>query len=221
MKMCFAPRTRWLALALAAMVGLAAMPNPVRADTIKFTLNEANTSTLGAGAFATVTVTLNPVIPHKPETATVTISADTGYGLAGGTGTIAVNVNGTASESFLPLSKLVADKAGNESSFGSFSNIAKFKSSSGNPSTASFVLTQTGGTTWLSAADVLTPNKDGNEVAAHIGLLSVTGKGFANTGFVVPSVATPEFGSASLMGLMMLGFGGMLGLRRLRKPAMA
>jgi hypothetical protein len=33
--------------------------------------------------------------------------------------------------------------------------------------------------------------------------------------------AAPEFGSASLMGLMLVGFGGIYGLRRFRMPAMA
>jgi hypothetical protein len=40
------------------------------------------------------------------------------------------------------------------------------------------------------------------------------------TGFA-PAAAVPEFGSASLMGLMLVGFGGIYGMRRFRMPAMA
>ncbi len=47
----------------------------------------------------------------------------------------------------------------------------------------------------------------------------IDGGGFTGAGFQ-PAVA-PEFGSASLMGLMLVGFGGIYGVRRFRMPAMA
>jgi hypothetical protein len=150
----------------------------------------------------------------------VTLVAGSGYGLAGGTGTIGVNVNGTASSgSFSP--GLGDDGSGNEDGFGSFSNRATFPNTSGNPTTASFLLTATGGTNWATVGDVLTPNGSNNQVAAHIGLNSVTGGGFALTGFATAGPLVPEFGSVTLMALTLLGFGGLAGARRFRKPVKA
>lgn len=52
------------------------------------------------------------------------------------------------------------------------------------------------------------------------GLFSVIdGATVTNPGFA-PTTAVPEFGSASLMGLMLVGFTGIFGVRRFRMPAM-
>jgi len=228
MKMCFVPRTRWLALALAAMAGFAALPSAARADSETFTLTTSNLSPNPAGPYATVNVDLT-----SSTTANVTFTSldPTKFLFAGGTGTLGLNVNSTTAPFTItnvtgtgPNPALSQDNGKNEDGFGQFTLNLSLGNSAVAEASGSFTLTDPNAN-WLSVADVLTgngPNGSGNEVAAHILFLGLPTN--ANTGFVVPNgpgVLTPEFGSVTLMSIMLLGFGGITGFRRLRKPAMA
>src|SRR5262249_6369754 len=83
----------------------------------------------------------------------------------------------------------------------------------------SFTITKNTGT-WTSLADVLTKNSDGYVVQVHVFVTddpAIQSNGALATGFAT----TPEFGSATIMGVMLLGSGGIAGFRRMRRTAKA
>jgi hypothetical protein len=226
MKKAFALSPRWLASAavLTALLGFAVSPNAARADTI-YTLTTGN-----AGLAAAVTPPYGTVDVHLVDSthATVTFTGGSGTTIPGGAPAtyrfggaqaIDVNVNGTATTSALVSSSgstLTDSGSGNVSTFGTFNHTIDNTDGAGDSfTTGSFLLTKASGT-WASDADVLTKNDGGFYAAAHIFAFGADGQVIV-TGFA----ATPEFGSVSLMGLMLLGFGGIAGARRFRKPAMA
>jgi hypothetical protein len=66
---------------------------------------------------------------------------------------------------------------------------------------------------------VLIVNTDATDYTA--GNIALQDGGNTNVAGFAPTRAVPEFGSASLMGLLLLGVGGIFGVRRFRMPAMA
>jgi hypothetical protein len=214
---------RWPACAV-ALVGFAALfaPSVSRADTI-YTLNSPDSS-LGTapGPYGTVSVHLNSLTQ-----ATVTFLS-TSLRKFGGAQAIEVNTNGAATASNFNSNGIGHSAAmsgggpGSVSGFGSFSNsIANWVTQAYAFTQGSFVLTKTLGT-WASDAAVLTPNANGFVAAGYVFVVDRDGSSLLTTGFTGNSpLATPEFGSASLMGLLLLGLGGIFGVRRFRMPAMA
>jgi hypothetical protein len=221
MKAFCSPRSTAFAVALAAFAALAFGPSVSRADTI-YSLNNPN------AALSAVTGPYGTIDVHLVDSTHATITfatADATKFRFGSAQAADFNTNGTTSVTSFsttggPAQDLTNAGSGNVSTFGNFSNT--FDNFDGNVHTftgATFNLTNTSGT-WASDAVVLTENANGVLGAAHIfayapdGTVIVTG--FAGDG----PVATPEFGSASLMGLMLLGFCGIAGFQRFRKPAL-
>jgi hypothetical protein len=207
-----------------ALVGFAALiaPSVSRADTI-YTLNSPDSSLgVASGPYGTVSVHLN-----SATQATVTFSA-TSLRKFGGAQAMEVNTNGAATASNFNSNGIGHATAmsgggpGTVSGFGSFSeSIANYVTLAYAFTQGSFVLTKTSGT-WASDAAVLTNNADGFVAAAHVFVVGGDGSSLITTGFTGNGpLATPEFGSASLMGLLLLGLGGIFGVRRFRMPAMA
>ena len=230
--MRFSPRLQAVVIALTAVLGFAASPNAAPADTI-YSLVVGNTSLDNASQapYGTVDVSLNAA----GTVATVTFTAGSGGGNTykfGATSAMDVNTNGAATASAFTSSSgsaLSSGGSGNVSSFGTLSQTIDNHDGSGHAFTqGSFLLTKASGT-WSSDANVLALNgTNGFLAAAHIFVFDATGNpnaidtGFAGSnGLTVDTRSTPEFGSVTLMGLMLVGFGGMVGVKRLRKPAMA
>jgi PEP-CTERM motif len=209
------------------------------ATTECFSLTTGNTAISPyTGPYGTVQVTLT-----SPTTATVTFTNATNGDyiyLFTHTQAADLNVNGPYTVSALSSSNSIsgftagipissfnsnADDtgSGNVSSFGDFNlTIDSFDGFTHSEQTITFQLTLTEGT-WASVSDVLTPNADGNEVAAGIGVCespcSSTG-GFVSTGFATagePSTPVPEPASIALFGSGLMTLAGMI--RRRRKQA--
>jgi hypothetical protein len=117
--------------------------------------------------------------------------------------------------------------------FGVFNQTTNQADGFGSPSTSiSFLLTDTGTTTWSSSANVLTPNASGDFVAAHIAVCDTTsnptcgsgGPGAIATGFASGSVEINPTGGGgggvpepAAWGLMILGFGGIGAALRMQR----
>jgi hypothetical protein len=166
--------------------------------------------------------------------ATITFASLTNGGniyLMGDGGTVAVNVNATswtlgtitgsnAGTGFTP-GPYSNGGAGNEDGFGSFNQkITSFDGFTHSSDTISFTLTDTSGT-WLTAAAVLTPNSQGETVAAHVFVTSLpanASNGALATGFAANGPpAVPEPSTLAIAGLGALGFVGFGLRRRLKK----
>jgi hypothetical protein len=225
MKAFCSPRLTAFAVALAAVAAVAFGPAVSRADTI-YSLNTPNAALSAVpGPYGSVTVSLTDST-HASVTFT---SADVNKFRFGGAQAVDFNANGAVTASISSytgapgggsIGDLTGPTAGNVSDFGAFNNT--FDNFDGNQHTFSsvtFALTKSSGS-WGNSNAVLTANADGSTVAAHIFAYASDGSvivtGFAGNGPLV----TPEFGSASLMGLMLLGFCGIAGFQRFRKPAL-
>lgn len=212
-------------LAIASMALLALSSPSAFADIAMFDLNVGNVGGLACctGPYAQVTIDLT-----SSTTATVTFdSLDNGgfLYLIGANQGAGINVNGTATSTGFSGSNSVAGFTPGTLSdggstqfdgFGLFSNSVSV--SDGFKSTyteISFTLTATGATTWSSAANVLSPNSNGNSLAVHgfacADPCSVTEGAFA-TGFAsqIPEPKT--------LPLLLVGMGGLVAAAfRLRK----
>jgi hypothetical protein len=221
MKPFCSPRSTAFAVALAAFAALAVGPSVSRADSV-YSLNNPN------AALSAVTGPYGTIAVHLTDSTHATITfatADATKFRFGGAQAADFNTNGTTSVTSFstvggPGQDLTNAGPGNVSSFGNFSNtFDNFDGDAHTFTSATFNLTKTSGS-WASDAVVMTENGDGVLGAAHIFAYSPTGTvivtGFAGDG----PLATPEFGSASLMGLMLLGFCGIAGFQRVRKPAL-
>jgi hypothetical protein len=208
--------------ALALFVVLAVGTVPAFADTISFTINLGNAAISGfTGPYAEVSVDLT-----SATTATLTFTSDTNSGniyLLGDGGSVAVNVNAltwtlsaitgsNAGTGFTP-GTWSDGGAGNEDGWGSFNQtINSFDGFTHSSDTISFTLTNTSGT-WAGAANVLTPNASGYDVAAHIFVTADPADGSNGalaTGFATNGPAVPEPGSLALFGSGLIGLAGML-----------
>jgi hypothetical protein len=214
-------RSPAFAIALVGFAGLV-IPSVSRGDTI-YTLNSPD-SALGVapGPYGTVKVHLD-----SSTQATVTFLANS-LRKFGGAQALDVNTNGAATASNFNSNGIGHAAAmsgggpGSASGFGSFSNsISNYVTLAYAFTQASFVLTKTSGT-WASDGAVLTSNADGFVAAAYVFVVGSDGSSLVTKGFTGNGpLATPEFGSASLMGLLLLGLGGIFGVRRFRMPAVA
>jgi hypothetical protein len=190
-----------------------------------FTLNQGNSDLSPfPGPYGTVTVnrtsTTGATVSFVGNT--VTSGGHTFVYKFGATGAADVNVNGTADTTIVIPSSLSPDGSKNISDFGTLSNTTKNDGGATQAfSSGIFLLTATGGTTWSTAGNVLKADGSGFQVAAHIFVFEDGSTDAIKTGFSggVP-VATPEFGSITLMCLMLLGLGGE-SIRRLQKLAVA
>jgi hypothetical protein len=176
-----------------------------------FDINSGNSGLSGySGPFATVEVSL-----VDPTHATVTFTGLVGGGyqfLFGGAAAVDVNVNAsTFTQSGLSWSQLVGFSpaivsnggAGNVSSSGDFNQTFNaFDGYTHTTTTTTFTLTDTSGS-WASSADVLTPNADGNSVAAHIYIANFPATvdgGAITTGFATDdTTSVPDATATSLL----------------------
>jgi hypothetical protein len=168
-------------LLLSIVILTVALAPVCMADTMTFDLTKGNTAISGsAGPYANVLVDLT-----SPTTATITFTSLTNDGkiyLLGDGGSVDVNVNATSwtlgtvtgSNSGTGFTRTNADYSDggskNVDGWGVFNQtITSFDGFKHSSDTISFNLTNTsGGTGWLSAADVLALNANNALAAAHI-----------------------------------------------------
>jgi VPDSG-CTERM motif len=200
-------KIKYIAAVLIAIAGLGFQQ--AKADSVTYTLGTGNDPALGSGPFGTVQVSLD----STGFIATVTFTAASGYLFVDG-GAVAVNVNGPYTVSAYTVTPVTAnpvtsDGSGQEDGFGTFNQVGSQANSSKGASTVTFTLTNTSGTPWAGAGQVLTANNDGWLVAAHIQI--ATGPSQGVTGFAAGPTQVPDGGTT----VMLLGAAlGGLGLMR-------
>lgn len=221
-------------LVVAALFLLTFGVSTASADDITLSIAIPNAAlTPDTGPYATVEVNLT-----DPTHATITFTSLTNGGyiyLLGDGGVADLNVNGAYTLPPVPNAGSVTETnsiagftptfTGNSphvvDGFGSFNlrlvNFDGFKSSA---TSISFTITNTSGSPWTSASNVLVANNDGYVAAIHAFACAQPGcstsSGAAVTGFAANGVGVvPEPGTIALFGMGLLGAG--VAIRRRRK----
>lgn len=155
---------------------LAVMANPAKADLITTTLTDSNL-TGTTGPYGTVEINLN----SAGTIATFTFTSASGYELVDSS--IAdLNVNSSdfsftlVTDPYFKSDSISTTKPTQVDGWGTFNFTMDNKGATGNAITSlSFTLTDLGGATWSSAADVLVDNAAGYAAAAHVYVTSTKG----------------------------------------------
>jgi hypothetical protein len=216
-------KSLWIVLALVVLGGA---PGAL-ADTFTSELNVGNDAISGfAGPYGEIFINL-----VNSTTAAITFSSDVHAGniyLFGGAQAVDLNVNSTglliaqlttsnAGTGFTP-GPIDAVGSGNVDGLGTFNlTLDSFDGFTHASDTGSFTLVNETGT-WSSAADVLTPNAEGNDAAAHIFVTSFpanASNGAIATGFAGESGAPVTAPEPSSVFLLVAGILALVGLRKI------
>lgn len=213
-----------LLMMLVAAVALVAAPAIASATPMVYTINQPNSALSGfTGPYGTVTVNLTDST-HATVTVATNTSGASGFKYLFGDGaTIALNTNGavsvvggipggiTATSPVGTPGPFSNGGAGNVSTFGNFNfSINNFDGAGKAIDTMSFTLQKSSGS-WLSSADVLTPNADGFSVADHVFVYNNTFTGgaivtgFAGNGPTTTAVPEPSTIALGLVSLACMG----------------
>ncbi len=185
------------------------------ADSISITLGTPNTAISGfPGPYGFVAVDLTDST-HATITLTSPAPGTNIYLYSGGGRVLGINVNGSVTVGAISSTQtgtgfttpsFSVGGGGQMDGFGDFNlTIDADKGFPTAVSSLSFVITLTGGSTWASAADVLTPNEGGSRAAAHVFVTEyppdkangALATGFAGEGQIV----VPEPSSLLLLGI--------------------
>jgi VPDSG-CTERM motif len=200
-------KIKYIAAVLIAIAGFGLQH--AKADTVTYTLSTANTAALGSGPFGTVDVNRT-----STTTAIITFTAASGYLFVDGSA-VDVNVNATSwtatGFSASPGEAVTSSGSKNVDGFGTFNQTNSEMDASNGDSVVSFTLTQTSGTPWASASQVLKLNDHNWLVAAHVFLVGSNGV----TGFVAGPSGNGGFVPDGGTTVMLLGAAlGALGMAR-------
>ena len=155
-------------------------------------LNQGNSGISGFPApYGTVNITLSG------QTATIIFNTADDYKF-GDHGAVAVNINASSfTEAIVTDAHFLSFGSGNEDGFGHFNLTVNNTDGAGDSvTTIAFTVTNTSGTAWTSAADVLAFNSKNFDAAAH---MFITSGGIVFTGYAGEGPGTVPDGGTTVM----------------------